>query len=97
MTEYTQEDAARDFELKLQRASPKVRDEYHRLLVEKQVESAKKSEGHAVTVSTEEREELFKQADTNIYVGHVDPQKMNKDWENASHNGRPPIGGAKND
>jgi hypothetical protein len=97
MTEYTQEDAARDFDLKLQKANPKVRDEYHKLLLEKQVKSARGNNDRPVTISTEEREKLFKEADTHIYVGHVDSKKMSEAWDKASREGRGPIGGASDD
>lgn len=97
MTEYTQEDAARDFDLKLQKANPKVKDEYHRLLLEKQIKSAEENNNRPVTISTEERERLFGQADTNIFVGHVDSKKMGAAWDKASRGGRGPIGGASDD
>ena len=97
MTEYTQEDAERYFDLKLQKVNQKVRDEYYRLLLEKQIKSAGENNDQLVTISTQEREALFKRANTNIFVGRVDSKRMGKAWDKASREGRGPIGGAPDD
>lgn len=97
MTECTEKDVVRDFELKLQAANSKVRDEYHRLLLDEHVKLAKENNNHPVAVSIEEREKIFGQADTNVFVGHVDSKKMSNAWDKASRDGRGPIGGAQDD
>lgn len=83
--------------LKLRDENPAVYMEYFDLLIKKQINLLKENGNKPVIVTTEQKENLIKQAHTNIIMGHVDPAKMERDWERASENGRPPIGGAQDD
>ena len=78
--------ARKDFQLELDRANLEVRDEYSKLLIEERARLAKEKEndGKLVEVPVERREELFRQADVNVHVGHVDSEKMEKGQENAT-------------
>lgn len=80
----------------LDETKPAVKEEYYKLLLDMQIESVNKSGGNPEIITIEEREKLLRQAQTNVSTGHVDPEKMERDWENAtSKDGRPPIGGAQ--
>jgi hypothetical protein len=82
----------------LDETKPAVQEEYYRLLLDMQIESVKKSGGSPEIITVEQRKKLLDQAQTNVSMGHIDPEKMERDWENAtSKDGRPPIGGAQDD
>ncbi|QQG41761.1 MAG: hypothetical protein HYV90_00385 [Candidatus Woesebacteria bacterium] len=85
------------FELDLANASDLIRDEYRTLLLKAQLKGAKSNKGASVTISLEEREKLLDRARQIAQFGHADPEKMADDWERASANGRPPLGGAQDD
>lgn len=93
--------ARKRFELELkntQRDKPIVYLEYSKLLSEEQIRLAKENSGKPVKIVTERREGLLRQAHINVYIGHVNPERMERDWEGAtSKDGRPPIGGAQDD
>jgi hypothetical protein len=85
------------FDSTLKKADQKISLEYHRLLFAEQKRLLKENNG-IVTIPVEKREEFFRQAGTNINIGRVDSEKMERDWERAtSKNGRHPMGGAKDD
>lgn len=81
----------------LKKSDQKKSLEYHQLLFAEQKRLLKENNG-IVTVPIERREELFRQAGTNITIGRVDRKHMEERWSsNISLDGRPPIGGAQDD
>lgn len=81
----------------LKKSDQKISLEYHQLLFAEQKRLLKENNG-IVTVPIERREYLFRQAGTNITIGHVDQKRMEERWSNnTSPDGRPPIGGAQDD
>jgi hypothetical protein len=90
----------KDFNLRLGNSSDDIQSIYYGLLARERVKRAKEKKGRPQPVSLEEREGMLLRAkvlaDGARQYG-VDPLKIEKDWEDATNEGRPPIGGAKDD
>lgn len=89
----------RYFQERLDKAPPDVKARYSGILVSEQIRLAKDNKGRPVKIPAEEREHLL-----NLAFGGHDAdaikmaRKMERDWNAAtSKDGRPPIGGAKDD
>lgn len=89
--------ARKSFDLRLASVIPQIREEYDTLLIQAQIEGARANRGRTITITTEMREQILTQAERIVFYGHVDPRKMERDWEAASKGGRDPIGGAQDD
>jgi len=85
----------KSFDLRLAAVSEGTRQEYQNILTNEQIRRAKENKGKPVAISTAERELFLNRATKTVLYGKVDPQRMARDWEAASRNGRPPIGGAQ--
>jgi hypothetical protein len=94
-----EESALRYFQERLDKTSPDVKARYSGILLSEQIRLAKENKGRPVKIPAEEREHLL----TLVIRGYdVDTikmaRKMERDWNAAtSKDGRPPIGGAKDD
>ncbi|KKU09868.1 MAG: hypothetical protein UX13_C0027G0003 [Candidatus Woesebacteria bacterium GW2011_GWB1_45_5] len=93
MAEKTTE--GKSFDLRLTRASEAVRKQYQSILTAEQAQRARENNGKTVTIDITEKEQFLDRATAIVIYGKADPQKMAQDWESASRDGRPPIGGAQ--
>ncbi|OGM08068.1 hypothetical protein A2W13_02775 [Candidatus Woesebacteria bacterium RBG_16_36_11] len=90
----------KDFDLRLKSSPDDIQSMYFKLLARERVQRAKARRGRPEPINLEEREGMLTRAKVLADIASqygVNPLKVEKDWENATKKGRPPIGGAKDD
>jgi hypothetical protein len=89
----------KEFDLHLEtKVPPSIKREYGDIYFSEQMRLGKENGGKPVTISLEQKKDFLNKATSNITIGRVDPIKMGEAWEKeTSKEGRPPIGGARDD